>query len=353
MLQQNLIEALLDFLRENYEEKYSDFGINKVYKSIYREHDNKHKRIVSGVLVMDFEADRPPLLLKIDIAESKGLIQIHSSLLHNSFQRYAIKNQTEIDLSEEYIKIDDLTSGENSVVTPDGSISDTEVATLNGFLLRDKIYLRNQNKGSATAIAAYLIDSEPLFALVDYRHEMELPVAYDNTNIFYQKMTSVTTAGMIFYINPLHQEKEIEGEIFDEYEINGISINDESFFETINNICSNENFNIKMGLPDHLFIERLIEEADQSSGEDTILSQRTTGYSELESTDGPIPLQEEVHSLNQKCPYILPEDNLLSGINKLYFFVNKRTALGFSDRGLFSAYIYRGPSEDQDPGDQQ
>ena len=89
---------------------------------------------------------------------------------------------------------------------------------------------------------------------------MELPVAYNDKNVSFQKVESITTGNMNFYINPLYVQREIAGETFDEYEINGISVNDNSFFETIDNLCSSEGFNVEMGTPDHLITEKLLEE---------------------------------------------------------------------------------------------
>ena len=169
-----------------------------IYKEIYREYDNKYKRKSSGILIVDFETENPPLLFQIIIGETYGVVIINSSFIDNSFKEYAIKNQKPIDLNEEKI-------------------------TLNGFTLGDKIYLRNKDKGAGTALVLYFTPKEEsttednvgfynplyelgesgigrnsLFALADYRYKMDLPVAYNDKNVSFQKVESITTGDMNF-----------------------------------------------------------------------------------------------------------------------------------------------------------
>ena len=381
-LQTNLIKALLDFLEEKYEEKYSTIpytykypdvpaekysenrGIRKIYKGIYEEYNDKLRRTSGGALIIDFKEERPAFLFQIVIEELSGSIQITTSLINNSFKRYAVKNQDSVDLSKE------------------------RVTKLNGFRLGEKIYLRNKDIGLGKAIVAYSKDDQLLTALADYRYEMEMPVAYNLQSISFQKVASITTGDVTFFVNPLHREEEIEGEIFDEYEINGIVLTRNSFFETINNLCLIEGFDFKMGISNDLFLERLFEEVSRAREEvkdnqvtekfisDQVDEEDAQGKSTVspfgtvkrynllpdevdiqeeflrveESTASPDQQDQQDKKVFKDCIYIVPQGESLSGVRNSYFFPRHQMALGFDDSGLFSVQIYKQPSGSQNGG---
>lgn len=303
ILQKNLIKSLLDFLEVNYslKENYSTPPLNqssglKIYKRVYGEYTDKQARESNGRLIIDFPDSKKSLALNIIIDGASGDLDLDIGLITNDFFQYVIDNQRPI-------------------------IADQFITKLAGFTLGDKIYLRNKNIGARTAIVTYPTSNQKLLtALTNYGDDGEAPVIYQNgkdSDPHFQQSKYISTQGVLLYINPSFQVKEIAGNSFDEYEINGIATDGRYFFETISNVCSLESFEFKMGMYDRFFTQSLIEK---------ISSART---------------REDFTS----CPYISPQDSLFYGLKRDYYFPTHRLYLGFVDRELFQIGIYKKPSE--------
>ena len=330
ILQKNLIKSLLDFLEEKYKNFYSDAAIDayltedsriltaltdpvKFYKRIYGEYNDKYALEASGILIIDSEENT--LAIEVTIDDPSGNTRLSVSTIDNSFDKYIIQNQEPFDLSQSN-------------------------KTLAGFTLGDKIYLRDKKIGASTAIAAYPTeDNRILTALTDYSHETEAAVVYESgrdKNITFQKGEYISLGGMDFFVNPTFQIKIIEGNIFDEYEINGIYIERSSFFKTINNLCFIDGFNIEMGMYDRLFTKTL---------EEKVSNIEMGMYDRLFTKT----LEEKVNLARAPtfagCPYISPQDHLFSSLKRTYFFPDHKLVLYFDDRELAAIKIYKPPSD--------
>ncbi len=331
-LQKNMTKSLLDMLEKEYLSFYNARGVKvKVYKKIYGEYNDKYVPESTGVLTLSFPTSsmesysflptlprlpglRTPLDLNLPTTTGNPYISVYFSIDHpsgnmflnmsigeNEFGKYILKNQKAI------------------------SLNPSEPLILNGFSLGDKLYLRNQNIGEGTAITAYLVDSQPLIALANYTYESEMPVIYESgrdKKITFQKGVSLSISGMEFHINPTAQKKEIQGQVFDEYEINGMFTGAGVFFESVQNLCFINDFQINMGLFDRYFEQELNQKIMQ-----------------IRSEQNPMQAQEDFI-----CPYIAPQDPLSSGVKRSYFFPDHYMKLLFSDRELSSIGFYKKPS---------
>ena len=298
-LQKALIKALLNLLEERYKELYSDASESfKIYKRIYGEYNDTHALEASGILVIPFQTQKDTLVFDISINESSGIVNISVALIENDFSNYVLKNQHPVDLNQ-------------------------PVTSLTGFTLGDKIYLRDKKIGAKTAIVAYITENHQILTtLADYSYEAEAAVVYNSgrdKNITFQKSEAVLVwIGTTLIINPTFQTKKIDDKTFDEYEINGIISASFSFFNTINNLCKIDNFNIEMGMYDRLFTQTLSKKIA------SIKNRSTTEIS---------------------CSYISPQDGLFSSLKRTYFFPDHKIAFGFRSRELYSVQIYKKPSK--------
>ena len=220
-------------------------------------------------------------------------------MVSNDFEKYMIKNQKSIELGQ------DLTE-------------------ITGFALGDKIYLRDKKIGAAITIVSYLTqDNQNLTALAGYDYQLEMPVVYESgrdKNISFQTGEGISLRGLEFVINPTFSEKEIEGKRYDEYEINGIAVAGNAFFEKIDNLCFIEAFQLEMGMYDRLFTQSLSQKVKEDTG---------------------------------SCYYISPQDGLFSGLKRTYFFPDHKLILGFADRELYTLRIYKKPSVYENKGSLQ
>ena len=290
ILQKNLLKALLSFLEAHYKALHPS---STTYKRLYGEYDDKHSLQATALLLISFQdKNKSPLIIELSLEESTGYLRVLFAMLEDSFAKYTVANQKPVDLSE------------------------GELTGLNGFNLGDKIYLRNKDIGAGTAIVAYPVPGEQFITtLATYSPEMESSVVYESgrdKNITYQLSSSIAVDGATLFVNPTFQEKTIEDKTYEEYEINSIFIDRDSFFTDINNLCAIEGFNLQMGMYDGFFIEQLVQ---------------------------------QVTSSTKSCFYIAPQDPLFSGLKRNYFFPKHKIVLGFNDRELSSLRIYKKPSE--------
>ena len=359
-LQRNLIKALLDLLRERYENYFSVKEGFKIYTRVFGGYDDKTALQARGLLKVIISEERSPLALNIAIEESSGNATVNIHLLDNDFEEYIVKNQEPLDLHQ-------------------------TVKRLAGFALGDKIYLRNKDIGARTAIAAYPVgDGHTLKALFDYSSEAITDVVYESgeeRNISFQESSIISIPGVTFAINPSFLTKEIDGHIFEEYEINNISVTGHSFFGEINNLCSIDGFQVEMGLYDRFFTQNLIHQVSQArspggqADKNELLREGVTIPGDTESTavpkedagsdvgvleagEGKVPkaglqaatgdsgvLEEPEETNFDGCFYISPQDDLFSSLKSSYFFPRHRLVLGFEDRELSVLSIYKEPSE--------
>ena len=301
-LQRNLIEGLLDLLEEKYKAYYSSAGNEiKVYKKIRGQYSDKRSPIASGSLMV-FPVKGKVLSFQINILEPTGYSTVGLTFMESEIIDYMIRYQKTIDLI-------DLRARE-------------KVFTLSGFTLSDKIYIRNKDIGSGTAIIAYVTkDQKVLRALFNYTSLSEVPtVVYDGeiSTITYHNSESIGTAGLGLLVTPTNRIARIHGHEYEEYEINSITVNEAVFFESVNNLCFIQDLNIEMGMYDREFTNKLItavaKERDQARAERR-------------------PFE---------CPFISPQDSLFTGLKRTYFFPIHKMILGFKNRGLFGITIQRG-----------
>ena len=301
VLQKTLIRNLLSLLEETYKTLHPNPEEQfKIYKRVFGEYSDKHALEASGILTIANQTqEKDSLIFEITIDHASGTADITALLVYNNFGKHILTNQNPIDLNQ-------------------------PVTNLIGFTLGDKIYLRDKKIGPATAIVAYMTDNnQTLTTLADYSYEEEVDVIYESgrdKNITFQKAEIINVwLGATLIINPTFQTKEIDNQIFDEYEINGVMANTPAFSEKINNLCKIDNFNIEMGMYDRLFTQMLSEK---------VVSEKDT-------------------STQTGCSYISPQDHLFSSLNRVYFFPDHKMVLGFGTRELLSVRIYKKPSENK------
>lgn len=321
ILQKNLIKALLNLLEENYRSFYSDGNEKfKIYKRIYGEYNDKHALKASGILIMASQMKNSSLVFNVDIDEPSGNLGMSVGLINDDFGKFVINNQKTVNFNQ-------------------------TVKELNGFTLGDKIYLRNKKIGEATAIVSYITkNNQILTTLTDYSYEAEMAVVYESgrdRNISFQKAESISESAMNFIINPTFSTKEINGKIYEEYEINGISVSGFSFFEKINNLCSIEGFQLEMGMYDRSFTQTLIQKVKQTASDTSIQISTDRDNSKIEKT------KTHGQKNSPNCFYISPQDHLFSSLKRVYFFPDHKLVLSFANRELFSLRIYKKPSEDK------
>ena len=338
VLQKNLIKALLNLLEKHYQDFYArkyaksfsqnifdeesrtikekkfyslNYNAVKTYQIFNGEYNDKHALKASGSLYVVFNDNSPTLFFEIEIDESSGQATIFSALTTNDFSNYIYTQQTPFDFNE------------------------SEVTTLSGFTLGEKIYLRDKKIGEGTAITAYLKDKQAITALANYGFEAEADVVYQkgrDQNITYQQSELIALAGLNLFINPTGKNKTINNKIFDEYEINGISASKGAFFEKISNLCAIEGLNVEMGMYDRQFTNTLTKNVAES---------HKKGITNKNSSSESVEEESQPFS---GCSYISPQDNLFSGLKRVYYFPQHKLVLGFADRELASVRIYKKPT---------
>ena len=313
----NLIKALFNLLEENYAAAYSSRNSTiKIQKRVFGEYNDKFAVKPTGYLIISNPKGQPgdfltnyPLQIYVRINQHSGKTEWQFSVVDNDFQNYIIKKQKDI---LDFLK---------------------PVQELGGFKLGDKIYLRDKkmssrtitgtDQGQETAIVAYPVsDSETLITLGNYSSEAESEAVYTSgrdNNIIFETSESISFPGIDFYILSTSHTKEIQGHVFDEYEIHKISVNGTSFFGTIRSLCAIEGFDMEMGSYDRTFLKAIahhISKAQQQS-----------------SSDKPF----------KSCTYISPIDPLFSGLKRAFFFPSHQSILSFADRELYRITIYKKP----------
>ena len=344
VLQKNLIKAILNLLEKHYKDFYSskrktkvfpfweesigetiqgkfyagEEDAFKIYKLFGGEYNDKHALEASGTLVVVFNDNSPTLGFEIIIDESSGHASIFSTVSTNDFSNYIATKQSPLDFNK------------------------SEVTTVVGFTLGEKIYLRDKKIGQETAITAYLSpDNQVITALADYGFEKEADVVYKSgrdQNITYQQSEYISINGLDLFINPTLQKKIINDKEFDEYEINGIATSKGNFFEKINNLCAIEDLDVEMGMYDRQFTNTLTQNIAQSHKEENTNKDSSSGLGKSQPFSG--------------CSYISPQDNLFSGVKRVYYFPQHKLVLGFADRELASLRIYKKPTKNKAKGGQ-
>ena len=328
VLQKNLIKALLELMESKFRSHSANEEEFKSYTRILGEHNDKTVLEAKGILRVLVAENFYPLALDIAIKESSGDTDVTFYLIEDDFEEYVFRNQKPIDFINNF--------GCESF--PCRLKPNQTVKELAGFTLGDKIYLRNQDTGDGKAIVSYFArNGQTLKALVDYRPEVQMEVAYESgrdRSISFQNSSLITATGVMFNINPTFKTRKMDGRVFfegdhmsyesghvfDEYEINGITVEGDAFFEKINNLCAIEGFQLEMGLYDVLFTRNLIQRVSQ-------VRSRTRA---TEST---------------VCFYFAPQDEIFSGLKDRYFFPKYQVAFGFEDRELYTVRIYKRPSK--------
>ena len=265
----------------------------KIWTRFFGAYNDKYALEPSGVLKIK-RAGHWPLSLSIEINSASGNANIGISLINDDFANYIVNSQKSVNLNP-------------------------QAQSLAGFQLGDLIYLRNKDIGEGTAITAYCDgQAPPLITLAEYSDEEEYGVVYESgrdRNITFSKSEAVVAGGAAFFIHPTGETKQIQGLIYDEYEINSISANGGQFFESVENLCGIPNFNIEMGAYDKTFIESL--------------------KSQISAQDRSYP----------GCPYISPQDGQFSGVKTVWYFPRHQLVLSSADREMFSLRIYKNPSD--------
>jgi len=331
ILQKNLVKALLDLLEQS-EKNFYDNDV-KTYTRFSGEYNDKQNLKATGLFISNSPAHKHPTLLEVVVSHSSGEVSITSILLNNPFAKQLVHNQAPYDINKSASKI-------------------------NGFALGDKIYLRNIDIGASEAIALYTTqDGKNLTALMEYKEDTYINVAYNtgnNNNITFQKTEIISTTGAIFFINPTLQTKEINGEPYSEYEINGIKSS--SVYEGINNLCGIEGFDIKLGIYDRHFTETLEEKITQYP---STLPHQITPEKEANADTASNPEDENTDTANNQiktppkapftgCSYIAPLDPLFASVKRSYFFPEHKLVIQFDDREASSIAIYKKPSHIQE-----
>ena len=329
-LQKKLIRTILDLIEERYRAYLSKEKAFRIYTRVFGDYDDKEVLQASGVLKVVIAENRYPLALNITINESSGDAKVTIHLMDNDFEEYIVKHQESLDLHQ-------------------------PAETLAGFALGDKIYLRDKDIGAGTAIAVYTSENgQTLKALFDYSSEAMVGAVYErgkDRNVSFQETSTISIPGIIFAINPTFLTKEIDGNMFDEYEINNISVTGHSFFGKINNLCSIEGFQVEMGLYDRFFTQNLIQQVSQARSKKAGNNGALTEKDEVHGEDGDSGVSRtgevSVPEKNKSsgCFYISPQDDLFSGLKSSYFFPKHSLVLGFENRELYTLSIYKKPSE--------
>ncbi len=341
IVQKNLIEAFLNLLKENYKKfYYTESSYPSIYSRLLGKHNDKFALDAHGVLILskpkgffDLKTKQYSFFIQISIDEPSGRMSFYMSLLSDDFENYIIQNQKDaLNLLE-------------------------PLQELSGFKLGDRIYLRNKkmdSKGNETAIAAYPVEEgQTLFTLTDYYSERESKAVYTSgrdKNIIYEKSELVSPGGVInLYILPTLQKKDIEGHIFDEYEINKIKVKGNgSFFGTVDSICGIEGLSAKIGMYDRAFQKRLVNQIAKARSE----SSPDTSVTKTESSPGtPVAKAESSPDKPFKgCTYIAPQDSLFSGLRRSVFFPSHNMVLSFANRELYTVTIYKKPTKQKRKG---
>lgn len=330
-VQKNLIKALLDLLEETYTNFYSSESSElKIYKKIFGEYDDKFALNAMGFLIVSNPTGVPddfltkyPLEILVSIDEPSGRTEFEFSLMDDDFQNHMIKTQNDLNFLQ-------------------------PVQEILGFKLGDKIYLRDKKPGPQTAIVAYHHTTEhpdflhkmvtdtvapnrkALITLANYSNEEESKAVYTSgrdKNIVFEKSeaiffsNSASIDGTTLYILPTFQTKDIEGQLFDEYEINKITVYGNRFFGKIHSLCAIKGFDIEMGQYDRSFSETLVSQ----------ISSARQNSTDTESFEG--------------CSYISPVDHLFSGLKRLFIFPEHQSILSSDDRELYSLTLYKKPTE--------
>ena len=324
IVQINLIKALFDLLEENYAAAYSSTNSTiKIQRRVFGEYDDKFAVEPIGYLIISNPKGRPddfltkyPLKIYVDIDQHSGKAEWQFSVVDDDFQNYLIKKQKDIlDFLE-------------------------PVQELGGFKLGDKIYLRDkkmssrtitEDQGQETAIVAYpASDSETLITLANYSSEAESRAVYTSgrdNNIIFETSEAISFPGIGFYILPTSHTKEIQGHVFDEYEIHKIAVNGTSFFGTIRSLCAIEDFDMEMGSYDRAFSKTIAHHISKAQS----------------SSDKPF----------KGCTYISPIDPLFSGLKRAFFFPSHQSILSFANRELYGITIYKKPPNKKTKGKAQ
>ena len=319
-LQKNLIRVWLNLMEREIKNLHPSEDM-VFYKRVFNEYDDKHSLSAKGLLIVSAPG-QSPLMYDMEIDEPSGQTTLSAVLLNDDFSRYGLKSQKSLNLDQASQK-------------------------LNGFSLGDKIYLRDKKIGAGTAITAYIDDSSKsslaekdlsdedsskvLTVLASYWPEEESAVLYESgrdKNISFQKSEGIYSGGIWFDINPTGHKKEIEGKLFDEYEINGLSTNGESFFKSLNSLCSIKGFDVQMGLFDQTFAKDLMNQIFLAKNSSPAIR-----------TD----LVEDFPG----CFYISPQDPLFSSLKRAYIFPQHNLVLSFRNRELFALRIYKKASSPQ------
>ncbi len=292
-LQRHFIKALLSFLLSQYQElKRRDLG--SMYLRTYQMHSDKSTASARGVLLLRLKS-RPSAAIDIEIDRKNGLASVKTYLMNGDFANYIIQNQKSIDFSQELV-------------------------SLSGFTLGDKIYLGDKKNEKQVFVVYKTKEDQTLRGLADYSPRGDLPVLYKGMeNISVQKSERILINGIFFTINSTSYRKDIDGKVYDEYEINGIILG-ESFFREIDNVCFAQDFQLTMGMSHGLFRKAYIETMNRVRSK-----------------------EEDFAS----CPYVhLPilESFRFSNSQKGYFFPDHKMSLYFIDNELYFFGIHKRPS---------
>ena len=306
-LQLNFIQALLDFFVQ--EKIKKDPEIN-----IYQYHDFLNEDMYASLLL--FPSQGPPQLLNLFL--NRPYITPEVAVFSNPNDEFHQDDNIDSNPTNTYSNLDTYLAKnitKNTVDFKPEPKQNLNNRSFSGFQLGGKIYLKNKNIGTGTAIASFDSEGTQFVGTVLYSDHYESKVAYPNrAHVNYQ--TGESIAIISSYIIPeikLHiqsTQTQIGSDQFEEYEI----IEIERFGDAqALNLCGIEDFNIESRLNQKEFANRIIEQ----------ISQLTKDHQQA------------------NCPYVLSRDH------QSYIFPNSQTAIKFGKEDkntLLSIRIYKNPS---------